>query len=59
MDSLLQQSLYTLGFLWLGLFNFILVYVLGTLAVKYEKLGGEVKWMGKPDKVIWSFCSLL
>lgn len=25
---------------------------LGTLAAKYEKLGGEVKWMGKPDKVI-------
>lgn len=24
---------------------------LGTLADKYEKLGGEVKWMGKPDKV--------
>lgn len=24
----------------------------GTLASKYEKLGGEVKWMGKPDKVI-------
>ncbi|OAY50390.1 hypothetical protein MANES_05G132000v8 [Manihot esculenta] len=23
----------------------------GTLAAKYEKLGGEVKWMGKPDKV--------
>ncbi|CAK9313169.1 unnamed protein product [Citrullus colocynthis] len=25
----------------------------GTLASKYEKLGGEVKWMGKPDKVIY------
>ncbi|KAH7685101.1 Pyridoxal phosphatase protein [Dioscorea alata] len=25
----------------------------GTLADKYEKLGGEVKWMGKPDKVIY------
>ncbi|KAI3965922.1 hypothetical protein MKX01_010879 [Papaver californicum] len=25
----------------------------GTLAAKYEKLGGEVKWMGKPDKVIY------
>ncbi|XP_040958117.1 uncharacterized protein [Gossypium hirsutum] len=24
----------------------------GTLAAKYEKLGGEVKWMGKPDKGI-------
>ncbi|KAJ6297432.1 hypothetical protein OIU78_023055 [Salix suchowensis] len=24
----------------------------GTLAAKYEKLGGEVKWMGKPDKVM-------
>ena len=24
----------------------------GTLASKYENLGGEVKWMGKPDKVI-------
>ncbi|KAL5717733.1 hypothetical protein ACHQM5_010703 [Ranunculus cassubicifolius] len=22
----------------------------GTLAAKYEELGGEVKWMGKPDK---------
>ena len=32
-------------------------FVLGTLAAKYEKLGGEVKWMGKPDKVIRSFCS--
>ncbi|WOL16091.1 pyridoxal phosphate phosphatase [Canna indica] len=26
----------------------------GTLGDKYEKLGGEVKWMGKPDKVIYS-----
>lgn len=26
----------------------------GTLAAKYESLGGEVKWMGKPDKVIYS-----
>ncbi|KAL0918894.1 hypothetical protein M5K25_010941 [Dendrobium thyrsiflorum] len=25
----------------------------GTLAEKYEKLGGEVKWTGKPDKVIY------
>ncbi|KAJ4968163.1 hypothetical protein NE237_014864 [Protea cynaroides] len=25
----------------------------GTLATKYEQLGGEVKWMGKPDKVIY------
>lgn len=25
----------------------------GTLAAKYEKLDGEVKWMGKPDKVIY------
>lgn len=25
----------------------------GTLATKYEKLGGEVKWMGKPDKIIY------
>ncbi|KAJ9187239.1 hypothetical protein P3X46_002720 [Hevea brasiliensis] len=25
----------------------------GTLAAKYEKLGGEVKWMGKPDKIIY------
>ncbi|XP_031481793.1 uncharacterized protein LOC116251582 isoform X2 [Nymphaea colorata] len=25
----------------------------GTLAAKYEKLGGEVRWMGKPDKVIY------
>ncbi|XP_068646816.1 uncharacterized protein [Aristolochia californica] len=25
----------------------------GTLAAKYEKLGGEVKWMGKPDEVIY------
>ncbi|GMP55007.1 hypothetical protein CsSME_00019966 [Camellia sinensis var. sinensis] len=25
----------------------------GTLAAKYEKLGGEVKWMGKPDEKIY------
>lgn len=25
----------------------------GTLAAKYEKLGGEVKWMGKPGKIIY------
>ncbi|XP_074292022.1 uncharacterized protein LOC141618856 [Silene latifolia] len=25
----------------------------GTLGDKYEKLGGEVKWMGKPGKVIY------
>ncbi|XP_043706948.1 uncharacterized protein LOC122656479 isoform X2 [Telopea speciosissima] len=25
----------------------------GTLGAKYEQLGGEVKWMGKPDKVIY------
>ncbi|XP_027347625.1 uncharacterized protein LOC113859008 isoform X1 [Abrus precatorius] len=25
----------------------------GTLAAKYEKLGGEVKWMGKPDEIIY------
>ncbi|KAM7489952.1 hypothetical protein LguiB_027436 [Lonicera macranthoides] len=25
----------------------------GTLAATYEKLGGEVKWMGKPDKIIY------
>ncbi|KAJ4723772.1 Haloacid dehalogenase-like hydrolase (HAD) superfamily protein [Melia azedarach] len=25
----------------------------GTLASKFEKLGGEVKWMGKPDKIIY------
>ncbi|XP_012075398.1 uncharacterized protein LOC105636678 isoform X2 [Jatropha curcas] len=33
----------------------------GTLAAKYEKLGGEVKWMGKPDKNMktrrWHCCS--
>lgn len=29
----------------------ILLIFLGMLAAKYEKLGGEVKWMGKPDKV--------
>ncbi|XP_025821385.1 uncharacterized protein LOC112897324 [Panicum hallii] len=26
----------------------------GTLAAKYENLGGEVKWMGKPDEVIYN-----
>lgn len=26
----------------------------GTLAAKYESFGGEVKWMGKPDKVIYT-----
>nr|CAD1832201.1 unnamed protein product [Ananas comosus var. bracteatus] len=26
----------------------------GTLAAKYEELGGEVRWMGKPDKVIYA-----
>lgn len=31
----------------------------GTLAAKYEKLGGEVKWMGKPDKVISNFLILI
>ncbi|XP_044499106.1 uncharacterized protein LOC123220632 isoform X2 [Mangifera indica] len=25
----------------------------GTLASEYEKLGGEVRWMGKPDKIIY------
>ncbi|KAL3752760.1 hypothetical protein ACJRO7_000194 [Eucalyptus globulus] len=25
----------------------------GTLASKYEKLGGDVKWMGKPGKIIY------
>lgn len=25
----------------------------GTLASKYEQLGGEVKWMGKPGKIIY------
>lgn len=25
----------------------------GTLGAKYEQLGGEVKWMGKPDKIIY------
>ncbi|KAK3204237.1 hypothetical protein Dsin_018283 [Dipteronia sinensis] len=25
----------------------------GALASKYEKLGGEVRWMGKPDKIIY------
>ncbi|KAE8663104.1 pyridoxal phosphate phosphatase-like isoform X3 [Hibiscus syriacus] len=28
-------------------------FVLSTLAAKYENLGGEVKWMGKPDKIIY------
>ncbi|XP_066351610.1 uncharacterized protein [Miscanthus floridulus] len=32
--------------------EFILAH--GTLAAKYESLGGEVKWMGKPDKVIYT-----
>lgn len=27
----------------------------GTLAAKYEKLGGEVKWMGKPDEKIYEY----
>nr|GEY27881.1 haloacid dehalogenase-like hydrolase (HAD) superfamily protein [Tanacetum cinerariifolium] len=26
----------------------------GTLGATYEKLGGEVKWMGKPDKIIYN-----
>ncbi|KAK4436087.1 hypothetical protein Salat_0772400 [Sesamum alatum] len=25
----------------------------GTLAATYEKLGGEVKWMGKPGEIIY------
>ncbi|GMH28047.1 hypothetical protein Nepgr_029890 [Nepenthes gracilis] len=25
----------------------------GTLAARYEQLGGEVRWMGKPDKIIY------
>ncbi|KAJ8534797.1 hypothetical protein K7X08_016525 [Anisodus acutangulus] len=25
----------------------------GTLAATYEKLGGDVKWMGKPHKIIY------
>jgi hypothetical protein len=29
--------------------------LLGTLAAKYEKLGGEVKWMGKPGEVMKPF----
>jgi len=29
--------------------------LLGTLAAKYEMLGGEVKWMGKPDEVMKPF----
>lgn len=32
--------------------------ILGTLASKFEKLGGEVRWMGKPDKVVQLLCSL-
>ncbi|CAK9166348.1 unnamed protein product [Ilex paraguariensis] len=32
---------------------YVLVLFLGTLAATYEKLGGEVKWMGKPDKIIY------
>ncbi|KAL6221441.1 hypothetical protein ACLB2K_009192 [Fragaria x ananassa] len=31
----------------------ITYFILGTLAAKYEELGGEVKWMGKPDKIIY------
>ncbi|GAY44831.1 hypothetical protein CUMW_084890 [Citrus unshiu] len=31
--------------------DFILAH--GTLASKFEKLGGEVRWMGKPDKIIY------
>ncbi|PKU71373.1 hypothetical protein MA16_Dca004214 [Dendrobium catenatum] len=31
----------------------------GTLAEKYEKLGGEVKWMGKPDTVKFIYYVLL
>ncbi|KAF6164642.1 hypothetical protein GIB67_032870 [Kingdonia uniflora] len=31
----------------------------GTLAAKYEKLGGEVKWMGKPDKIIYKSAMLM
>lgn len=27
--------------------------LLGTLAASYEKLGGEVKWMGKPYEIIY------
>lgn len=27
------------------------VFLSGTLAAKYEELGGVVKWMGKPGKV--------
>ncbi|KAM7507316.1 hypothetical protein LguiA_017769 [Lonicera macranthoides] len=30
----------------------------GTLAATYEKLGGEVKWMGKPDKVSDSMATI-
>ncbi|GLT50977.1 hypothetical protein SLA2020_244280 [Shorea laevis] len=30
-----------------------LIIMPGTLAAKYEKLGGEVKLMGKPDKIIY------
>lgn len=28
------------------------IILLGSLAAKYEELAGEVKWMGKPDKVM-------
>ena len=27
--------------------------LLGTLGIKYEEFGGEVKWMGKPDKIMY------
>lgn len=30
----------------------VVVIPTGTLAATYEKLGGEVKWMGKPGEVI-------
>ncbi|KAJ8749302.1 hypothetical protein K2173_018784 [Erythroxylum novogranatense] len=44
-----------------ALINFLLLfpdhhflcYWQGTLAAKYEKLGGEVKWMGKPGEMIY------
>lgn len=35
-----------------------ILIILGTLASKFEKLGGEVRWMGKPDKVVQLLCSL-
>lgn len=40
--------------------NFVCILnLLGTLAAKYEELGGEVKWMGKPDEVMKPFlCDL-